>query len=284
MKLAWVDGEMVPEDGARVSVMDRGFTLGDGVFETVRAVGGRVFRLEEHLSRLELSAKTIGLEVPVDRADLGNAIGSVLGANGLPDALVRVTVSRGIASRGLMPPDMPSPTVVIVATVFDGRRRAAHERGYRVVISSIRRNEHSPLSRIKSCNYLDSLLARMEAATQGVDDALLLNTAGNLACASSSNVFVVSDGALLTPDLESGVLDGVTRRAVLEIAEGSRIPCEQRAIAVDELGLAEEVFVTNTALGVMPVVEIGGEWIGGGRPGPVCRLLGARYEGLVGRG
>ncbi len=281
--LVYVNGDMVPADEARVSALDRGFTLGDGIFDTMRSVGGRVFRMEDHLTRFESSARALGMALPLDRAALVAAIDAVLDANGLADALVRVTVSRGVpASRGLLPPVSPSPTVVIAPTPFGSGLEDAYERGYRVQVATIRRNEHSPLSRIKSCNYLDSVLARMEAAERGADEALLLNTAGRLACGSSSNVFLVIDGALLTPSLECGVLDGVTRRTVLVIASALGIPSEQRHIRPEELCTAEEAFVTNTAIGVMPVVAVDGRAVGDGTPGETCRRIQETYEALLG--
>ena len=279
-RLIFLNGGLVREEGPHLSALDRGFTLGDGVFDTMRAVDGAIFRLGEHLQRLSSSAGAIGLEMPVAARELAVAIHELLEANDLANALVRVTLSRGVpAERGLLPPSNPAPCLAIMTTPFKGYPKELYERGYRATVSNIRRNESSPLSRVKSCNYLDSVLARMEAANRGADEALLLNTARKLACGASSNVFLVRDETLVTPHLRSGVLDGVTRRAVLELAARLGLASVQRPVHPKELSLATEVFVTNTAVGVMPVVAIDGRPVGQGAVGPwTARLRDAYLE------
>ncbi len=281
-RLIYVNGAFLPEQGAHLSALDRGFTLGDGVFETLRAVGGRIFRWDDHLARLHRSAATVGLPLPGSPAELSDAISALLGENRLTDALVRITVSRGVPDeRGLMPPSTPTPTLAIQAAPFAGYPEERYRRGFTATISAIRRNEHSPLSYVKSCNYLDSVLARMGAAARGADEALLLNTAGQLACGASSNIFLVSGGTLVTPSLGCGVLDGVTRRTVAEIAADLRLQLFEREIAASEIFLAEELFITNTALGVMPLVAVDGQPIGRGVPGPVASRLRAAYAEIL---
>jgi branched-chain amino acid aminotransferase len=274
-----LNGRLEPERGPHISALDRGFTLGDGVFDTIRVVQGRPFRLAEHLDRLAASAATVGLPLPAGPQELAAAVAELLEANGLSDAIVRITVSRGVPTeRGVLPPESPISSLAIVATPFGGYPEERYERGYRAVVSRVRRNPTSPLSRIKSCNYLDSVLAGMEAARQGADEALLLATSGELACGSSSNLFLVLGGTLVTPSLESGVLDGVTRRAVMELARQLGVPCQQRDVLPEEMPTAREVFVTNTALGVMPVVSVDGRAVGPGVPGPLTRRLRRAYE------
>ncbi len=277
--LIFLNGAMLPERDLHLSALDRGFTLGDGVFDTLRAVTGRVFRLADHLDRLRRAAEALDLPLPLSAAELDRAISDALQANGLEDALIRVTVSRGVpAERGLLPPASPSPTLAIHPQPFSGYPEERYNRGYRAALSSIRRNESSPLSRIKSCNYLDSVLARMEAARRGFDEALMLNCAGHLACGSSSNLFLVFGGSLATPSLDGGVLDGITRRTVIEIAARRGIRCAERSIAPEDLPGASEAFVTNTALGVMPLVAVESEALGHGSPGPIT--LGLRDDYL----
>ena len=281
-RVIYLNGQLVPENERHISALDRGFTLGDGVFDTLRAVNGHIFRLDDHLERLDRAAKTIGLELPVEPSVLTGGIAYLLEANGLADALIRITISRGIpARRGLLPPEIPSPCVAIAATPFVGYPEEWYENGYRAVISKVRRNETSPLSRIKSCNYLDSVLARMEASAQGADEALFLNVSGELVCGTSSNVFIVQDGNLATPHLESGILDGITRRTVLGIAQRLGIHCTQRAVHLDEVCRSQEAFITNTAIGIMPLVALNGYPIGSGVPGPVTQGLRKAYNGVL---
>ncbi len=280
--IIYLNGKLLPAQERHLSALDRGFTLGDGVFDTLRAVHGRVFRMNDHLDRLGRSAATLQLPLPMDSVQLAEAISAVLEANGLADALIRITVSRGVpAERGLMPPSSPVPTLAIHTTPFRGYPEETYRRGYTATISAIRRNETSPLSYVKSCNYLDSVLARMEADRRGHNEALMLNSAGWLACGSSCNLFLISGERLITPSLECGVLDGITRRTVIELAAGMAIDVSERQITPQELLAAEESFVTNTALGIMPLVEVDGEAIGQGSPGPTTLKLRSAYTELV---
>ena len=281
-RLVHLNGRLVPSEAPHISVLDRGFMLGDGIFDTLRAVDGRVFRLGDHLRRLRRSADAIELAVPGSDDALSCAIYSLLEANRLSDALIRVTVSRGVpADRGLAPPASPSPSLAITATHFQGYPEDRYRRGFTAIVSSIRRNETSPLGFIKSCNYLDAVLARLEAARRGTDEALLLNGAGAMACGTSCNLFLVSDGTLATPSLDCGVLAGITRGTVLEIARGLALDCQERAIRAEEVLTAQEAFVTNTAMGVMPLVAVDGRPVGRGIPGPTTLRLRAAYNDLL---
>ena len=278
----YFNGRLLPERSAHLSCLDRGFTLGDGVFDTSRAVHDTVFRLEEHLDRLQRSASAIGLTVPVSAEELGNAVYSLLAANRLADALIRITLSRGVPEeRGLLPPPSPCPSLAIQTVPFGGYPQERYAKGFSGALVAMRRNEASPLSYIKSCNYLDSVLARMQAHDRGADEALLLNTAGWLACGASSNLFLVSEGSLITPSLDCGVLDGVTRRTVLELAAALGLSSTERPMVPEELDLAEEAFVTNTAVGVMPLVAVDGRAIGRGEAGPIARRLHSAYTELL---
>lgn len=280
--LIYLNGGLVPAAGPHVSALDRGFALGDGVFDTLRVVGGRPFRLSLHLDRLRRSARALHIPLPVEDSQLESALRLVLSANRLEDALVRITLSRGVpGERGLLPPRDPSPSLAVQATPFHGYPRERYQAGFRGTIASIRRNESSPLSRVKSCSYLDSVLARMEAEARGADEALLLNSSGWLACGASSNLFLLSAGTLITPSLECGVLDGVTRRTVLELAGRLGLGCLQRPLASSELEGAQEAFLTNSALGIMPLVAVDGLPIGSGTPGPTTLRLRKAHDVLL---
>lgn len=273
----WVDGRLVPADGPHLSARDRGFTLGDGLFETMRARAGIIERIERHLARLRSGAAVLEIPLPWPDDGLREAVARTLEANRLAEAAVRLSVSRGVAlHRGLLPEPDAEPSLVIDAYPFDGYPPELYERGMRAVTSPIRRDERSPLARVKSLCYLDNVLARRGAALVGADEALLLNTSGDLADATGSNVFLALDGALVTPDIASGALPGTMRAFVLErLAPALGLPAVERAVRAEELTGTDEAFLTSALLGVMPLVEVDGRPIGGGRPGAVADRLAA---------
>jgi branched-chain amino acid aminotransferase len=283
--LLWVNGELLPVGQAALDPRDRGFTLGDGLFETMRARAGVVLRIERHLSRLRAGAAVLGLSPLPKDEELADAIARTLAANELAEAAVRLTVSRGVPERrGLLPEPEPRPSVVVHAEPFAGYPDELYARGVRAVISGIPRNERSPLSRIKSLNYLENVLARREAEARGADDALLLNTAGDLACTSAANLFLPLDGGLVTPSVTSGALPGTVRELVVaELAPQSGLEVVERAVRPDELSAAEEAFLTNALLGIVPLTEVDGLPIGTGEPGPICAELGAGLEQSMAR-
>ena len=272
--MLYLDGRIVDPGQARIDPRDRGFLLGDGLFETMRAERGRVPFLDRHLDRLEAGAATLGIPLPQPRTTLAAACLEVLHANRLGDrdAALRITLSRGPGPRGLAPPPEPAPTLLI------GAAAVADTAPARAVISRIRRNEHSPLSRIKSLNYLDAVLALREASERGADEALLCNTAGRLACASAANLFLIRDGALLTPGLDEGVLPGITRGLILELASEVGLIAEETAIAPSALERVEEAFLTNSLIGIRPLVAINGHRVGRGGIGPLTNRLRERYR------
>ena len=284
-RLLWVNGKLLPVGQAALDPRDRGFTLGDGLFETMRARGGAVLRIERHLSRLRAGAAVLGLSPLPKDEELADAIARTLAANELAEAAVRLTVSRGVPERrGLLPEPEPRPSVVVHAEPFAGYPDELYASGVRAVISGIPRNERSPLSRIKSLNYLENVLARREAEARGADDALLLNTAGDLACASATNLFLLLDGALVTPSVTSGALPGTVRELVVaELAPQIGLEVVERAVRPEELSAAEEAFLTNALLGIVPLTEVDGLPIGTGEPGPICAELGAGLEQSMAR-
>ena len=257
--LIHLNGALVSAAEARVDPADRGLTLGDGLFETIRARGGRPLRLAAHCARLRAGAEVLDLPVPVSDEALGRALEETLKANAVTDGVLRLTLTRGPGPRGLLPPPQPRPTLLITAAA-----EASSPSPIRAVIATTtRRNEHSPLSRCKCINYLDNILARLEAAKRGADDALLLNTAGRLAGTTMANLFLVIDGVVVTPPVADGALPGVIRAEVVKAAGA-----EERSLKPEDLARASEAFVTN-CLGIRALVSVDGAPIGDGRPGPV---------------
>ena len=274
----YLSGNFVPLSKAYLSPLDRGFSLADGVFETMVAVGDRVFRLDDHLARLLEGASVLELPLPTPR-DLAWAVRETLRRNGLPRSVARLTATRGVDSgRGLATPAQSTPTVVVRVTP---RQRLEDESGGRSIkVASLRRNETSPVSRIKSLAYTEGIVARLEAQRAGADDALLLNTQGNVACATSSNIFLVrSDRAVVTPPTSDGALPGIARRTVLELATRLGYPTSEESISPATVMQAEEVFLTNVVTGPVPVISVDGHPVGTGSD--VCRALATSYAALV---
>lgn len=279
--LAWVNGRLVPESEPSLSLVERGLTLGDGVFETMLAAGAELFRPAEHLARLAQGASLLAIELPPPEHLLA-AVLDTLGANHLPAAVVRLTVSRGPdPGRGLdVSPDL-APTITVRVSPYEPR--TPDRPGLAAVFSSIRRNESSPLCRVKSLSYADNVLARLDARRRGADEAVLLNTAGEVCCASAANIFVIKGGALTTPPVESGALPGVTRRSLLELAAARGLTVREAPILPEDLWAADEVFLTNTIIGVAGLISLEGQPIGSGQPGEMTRLLAADRQLLIRR-
>ncbi len=278
-EIVYLNGSLVARNKARISALDYGFLYGFGLFETMRAYNSRVFRLDSHLSRLASSAEILGL--PIETLELKAAVMDTIQANRLGDARIRITVSIG---EGAMAPDPSTcikPTVLVLAEHYQPYPERVYQKGFRAVVSSIIRNSRSPLSRHKSANYLESILARQEARAAGADEALCLNEKGLLAEASMSNIFLVSNGLLKTPGQESGILPGITRQTVLELAQQLDITTVEQDTRLEELFQAEEAFLTSSLIEVMPLTELDGKPIAAGRPGPITKRLMAAYRKLV---
>ena len=279
MEWVFLNGRFVERGEAAAPALDRGLLYGYGLFETMRSYGARVFRLEEHYRRLVEGAAVLDLPPAFTLDDLRVAIDALLERNGLADAYLRLTVTAGPA-----PDDGgASPSILLVARPLSGYPPALYRRGTAAVTGSSRRNEASPLSRIKSLNYLDNLLAREEARHKGADEAILLNTRGLVAEGGASNLFLVSGGRLLTPGLDSGALPGITRAAVLELAPAAGLPCAECDVEAATLAGAAEAFLTNSIMGVMPLTRLDGRPIGSGRPGPVTGAIRRLYARTVAR-
>jgi len=280
-ELVYLNGSLVPRAPAMLSPLDYGFLYGLALFETMRAYDGRIFRLEEHLNRLAQAAEE--LAIMVDIAELRNAVMATIKANKLGDARVRLTVSAG---EGEMTPDPDTclkPTVLVMARSYHPYSEDVYVRGFRAIVSSYRRNSRSLLSRIKSANYAESLLARQEARKAGADEAICPNERGLVAEASMCNIYLVSGGVLKTPGPDSGILPGITRGVVLELAAGMGIPVAEGDIQPEELFGAREAFLTSSLIEVMPLTVIESKAVGSGQPGVLTRKLMAAYKKLVAR-
>ncbi len=279
--MIYFNGSLVPEEEAKVSVFDRGFLYGDGLFETMRAYRGKVFRLEEHLQRLFHSAQIISLPIPKTLKELEEAVYATLKANKLKDAYLRLTVSRGEGERGLDLPLSPRPNIIIVAKPLPHYPKRWYEEGLRAVVVKERREKDSALSRIKSLNYLPNILAKLEAKEKGADEGIMLNRDGYLTEATVSNIFLISQGKLLTPSLKSGPLPGITRKTVIELAPALKLEVSEREIKLSELMEAEEAFLTNSLREVVPLTQVNGGPIGQGRPGKGTKAIAQAYSRAV---
>jgi len=278
----FLDGEFVPAEEAKISVFDHGLLYGDGVFEGIRAYNGRVFRLEQHLDRLYDSARAINLTIPWPKEQVREWVLETIRRNGLRDAYVRLVVTRGKGDLGLDPVKCPVPSIFVIAGGIQIYPPELYEKGLRVVTLATRRNIVEALNpRIKSLNYLNNILGKLEANLAGVEEGLMLTREGYVAEGTSDNVFIVRDGVLVTPALHLGVLAGITRGAVLEIAQAERVPTEETTLTLFDVYNADECFLTGTAAELVPVVEVDGRVIGDGRPGPITKRLLERFRQLT---
>lgn len=271
----YINGKLVDRKRAGVSVFDHGLLYGDGVFEGIRAYSGRVFRLREHLDRLYRSARAILLRIPLSKAELERAVLETLRINRLRDAYIRLVVTRGEGDLGLNPRNCNSPTVIIIADRIQLYPPSLYQKGLELATVSTRRNIPEALNpNIKSLNYLNNILAKLEANRIGVPEALMLNARGGVAECTGDNIFGVRDGGLLTPPVRAGALDGITRACIMEIARKTlHIPVREEEITLYDLYTSDEVFLTGTAAEVVPVVKLDSRPIGDGKPGPVTRRL-----------
>jgi branched-chain amino acid aminotransferase len=279
--LIYINGTLVPWGEARISPFDRGYLYGYGLFETMRSYGGHVFSLDQHLARLMHSAGKIGIDTGLDHSTLRQAIHSTLEANKLMDARIRLTVTAAEGERGLVPPTSGSLTIMVVAEELVLPSPRAYGEGIRAAVVRTSRNSQSPLSGIKSIGYLDNLLAHAEAVAAGADEAILLNERGFVAECSTSNIFLVVGGRLLTPSVESGILPGVTREEIIEMAPSLGIVVGEEEISLAVLRRADEAFLTNSIVEVMPIVEVDGKPVGTERPGEVTKIVMEAYRELV---
>jgi branched-chain amino acid aminotransferase len=278
----YLDGSFVDEADAKVSVFDHGLLYGDGVFEGIRLYGGNVFRLEEHLERFEYSAKAILLDLPLTRAQWSAAICETCRQNGLQDGYIRLVVTRGVGDLGLAPWLCAKPSYFIIASKISMYPAEHYEKGLAIVTVPTRRIGPASLPpTIKSLNYLNNILGKIEARQFGALEAIMLNDQGYVAEATADNVFIVHKGELLTPSASQGALKGVTRSAILDIAKTLGIPLREANLTRYDLWCSDECFLTGSGAEVIPVVKLDGRTIGSGKPGPVTKNVLAEFRKLV---
>ena len=269
----YIDGKFVPESEAKISVFDHGFLYGDGVFEGIRAYNGKVFKLREHIDRLYDSAKAIALEIPISKEEFMKIILETLRVNNLRDAYIRPIVTRGIGDLGLDPRKCSKPTIIVITRPWGKLYGDLYEKGLKAVTVTIRRNPIDSLPpNIKSLNYLNNVLAKIEANVKGGDEAIFLDKNGYVSEGSGDNVFIVKNGLIITPPTINN-LKGITREVVIEIIERLKLPFKEANISIYDLYTADEVFVTGTAAEIAPIVEIDGRKIGDGKPGRITKIL-----------
>lgn len=280
-EIVYLNGTLQPLEQTKLSPLDYGFLYGFGLFETMRAYDGQVFLLDQHMDRLYKSAETLGFPTLPRQDGIADAVEKTVAANDLKNARVRLTVSVGEGAMVPDPASCQSPTILISARPLAAVDRAHYEKGFSTILSSYRRDSQSPLSRLKTCNYLNSLLARTEARSAEAAEAVMPNEKGWLAECSSSNLFVVMGNKMYTPPVESGLLPGITRAAVIELAKLEGIEFKMRDMPVEALKAADEAFLTNSIMELMPLTRFQGKPVGDGRPGPVTLRLMAAYSKLI---
>ncbi len=281
-RLVWFDGDLVPADRAKVSVFDHGLLYGDGVFEGIRAYNGKVLKLVTHLQRLFASARRIELTIPYTVDQLADATRATLEANGLADAYIRLCVTRGVGKLGINPFLCDNPTTFIITDLVRLYPQEMYDHGLKIVTAKTVRNHPNALDpRIKSMNYLNNILAKIEGIKAGCIETLMLNHEGKVAECTGDNIFIVSDGELLTPPLHAGVLEGITRNLVLGLARDAGVTVREADMVLDDVYNADECFLTGTAAEVIPVIGIDQKTVGTGKPGPLTQQLLEAFHRLV---
>ena len=278
----YLDGKYCSERDAKVSVFDHGLLYGDGIFEGIRAYNGRVFKLKEHIDRLFYSAKSILLKLPMTHKEIMAAVVETCRRNRIRDGYIRLVVTRGVGTLGLNPNRCKNPSVIIIAGKIQLYPPAFYQRGMDLITVPTTRNLHSALNpAIKSLNYLNNVLAKIEANNGGCEEAVMLNAEGFVAECTGDNIFIVKEDHLLTPPLSAGALYGITRRVVMDLAAQSGLKVSEPNLTRYDLFNADECFLTGTGAEVVPVVKIDGRVIGTGKPGPVTADLVAKYHTLT---
>lgn len=277
----WINGKLFDKNDAKISVYDHGLLYGDGVFEGIRIYGGKVFKLKEHIDRLYDCARAIALEVPMPREELIRAVEETVKINEKVEGYIRLVVTRGVGTLGLDPRKCV-PNIIIIVDGIALYPPELYDTGMEIITASTMRNHPAALNpRIKSLNYLNNILAKIEAIQAGCLEALMLNHKGEVAECTGDNVFVVKNGHIRTTSPDSGILEGVTRGVVMELAKQAGIPCNQAVLTRYDIYSADELFLTGTAAELMPVVKIDGRPIGNGKPGPIFRQLLERFRAYV---
>ncbi len=278
----YLDGQLVDEKDAKISVFDHGLLYGDGVFEGIRIYNGRVFRLDEHLKRLYDCARAICLTIPISIEEMEQATLKTVGANGLRDGYIRLVVTRGVGSLGLNPYQCPTPSIIIIAANIKLYPQEAYDNGLKLVTCGTRRPSHAALSpQVKSLNYLNNIMAKIECLNAGCDEGIMLNEQGYVAECTGDNVFIIKNGQIFTPTIASGALDGITRRAVMQVIKGMGLTCNEVMMTRFDIYTADECFLTGTAAEALPAVMLDTRPIGTGKPGPVTLQIIEAFKKLA---
>lgn len=266
----YLDGQLVDESEAKVSVFDHGLLYGDGVFEGIRIYSGRVFRLTEHLKRLYDCARAICLTIPITPDEMGQAVLQTVAANELRDGYIRLVVTRGVGSLGLNPYQCPKPGIIIIASTIKLYPTEHYENGLKLITCATRRPSHAALSpQVKSLNYLNNVMAKIECLQAGCDEGIMLNEQGFVGECTGDNIFVIKNGEVYTPTIASGALDGITRKVVMNIIREMGMPCHEVQMTRFDIYTADECFLTGTAAEAIPAVALDKREIGTGKPGPI---------------
>lgn len=278
----YIGGKLFDKEDAKISVYDHGLLYGDGIFEGIRSYGGKVFRMDEHLDRLWNSAKAIWLQIPMSKAEMAKAINDTLAVNGIKDGYIRVVVTRGVGTLGLDPNRCDNPQVIIIADKISLYPDELYKKGLEIITVSVARSHPAALSpRIKSLNYLNNILAKIEGLQAGCIEALMLNHKGEIAECTGDNIFLVRQGRLLTPPIDAGILEGVTRDSVIGLARKMGVAVCEIPLTKHDVYIADECFLTGTAAEVIPVVKLDSRPIGDGVPGPITQKLMAAFHELA---
>ncbi len=281
----YINGQIVPQEDAKISVFDHGLLYGDGVFEGIRAYNGKIFTLDEHLDRIYDSATAISLKIPITKAEMAEAIKQTMKANNLTDSYIRLVVTRGIGKLGLDPNKCATPQIIIITDTIELYSKALYEKGLDIVTVTTIRNHFSALDpKIKSLNYLNNILAKIESIQAGAGEALMLNKDGYVAECAGDNIFIFKNNILRTPPSSAGILVGITRNVVMKLATAMGLQVKEELMTRYDLYIADECFLTGTAAEIIPVVKIDGRTIGTGKPGKLTLDLLKRYRDLTQNG
>jgi len=283
MMQVYIDGKFFPQSKANVSVYDHGFLYGDGVFEGIRIYNDNIFMLDEHINRLYDSAKAIRLKIPLSKAELKNAVKQTHKVNGLKNGYIRLIITRGIGDLGIDTRTCPKPSVVIIVDKITLYPEKFYKNGMEIITASTQRTSVSALNpQIKSMNYLNNILAKIEAENAGVNEALMLNTSGNVVECSGDNIFIYRNDTLITPPTFIGALNGVTRGIVMKLAEQEGLKVEELIFSRHEVYTSDECFLTGTAAEIIPVIKLDGREIGNGKPGKITTRLINKFKKFTG--
>lgn len=280
--MIYLNGKLVPQEQATVSVFDHGVLYGDGVFEGIRAYNGRVFRLEQHIDRLYAGAHTLMINIPISKQEMCKAVCDTCAANNLTDAYIRLVVTRGAGDLGLDPRKCTTPTIFVIAASIQMYPEEFYQKGLELITCSTRRNSPQTLDpAMKSLNYLNNILAKIETIQAGVPEGIMLTADGYVSECTGDNLFIVKGNTLTVPPLHLGNLGGITRQAIMELAEAEGLEVREEMFRLHDLYNADEFFITGTAAEVVPGVKVDGRLIADGKPGPITQRLRKRYQELT---